>query len=67
VVLEFGGLSHCVDTGRVDGDGFPRPVSPHDSARDVCRDHLKAGRDGHGGYALRYLKQPPGSEKRKAE
>jgi hypothetical protein len=67
VVLEFGGLSHCVDTDRTDGDGFPRPVSPHDPARDVCRDHLKAGRDGHGGYALRYLKQPSGSEKRKAE
>jgi hypothetical protein len=28
VVLEFGGLSHCVDTGRTDDDGFPRPVSP---------------------------------------
>src|SRR3954464_15393330 len=67
VVLEFGGLSHCVDTDRTDGDGFPRPVSPHDPARDVCRDHLRAGRDGHGGYAPRYLKQPPGSEKRKAE
>jgi hypothetical protein len=67
VVLEFGGLSHCVDTGRTDDDGFPRPVSPHDPARDVCRDHMRAGRDGHGGYAPRYLKQPPGSEKRKAE
>ena len=67
VVLEFGGLSHCVDTDRTDDDGFPRPVSPHDPARDVCRDHLKAGRDGHGGYATRYLNQPPGSDKRKAE
>jgi hypothetical protein len=66
-VLEFGGLSHCVDTGRTDDDGFPTPVSPHDPARDVCRDHLKTGRDGHGGYAPRYLTQPPGSEKRKAE
>ena len=61
-MLEFGGLSHCVDTDRTDDDGFPRPVSPHDPARDVCRDHLKAGRDGHGGYAPRYLRQPPGSD-----
>ena len=43
VVLEFGGLTHCVDTDRLDDDGFPRPVSPHDPARDVCRDHLKPG------------------------
>src|SRR5215204_2972859 len=67
VVLEFGGLNHCVDTGRTDDDGFPTPVSPHDPVRDVCRDHLKAGRDGHGGYAPRYLRQSPGSEERKAE
>jgi hypothetical protein len=66
-VLEFGGLEHCVDTDRLDDDGFPRPVSPHDSARDVCRDHLKAGKDGFGGYAPRYLRQAPGSEERKAE
>src|SRR4051812_24430864 len=66
-VLEFGGLSHCVDTDRLDDDGFPTPVGPHDPARDVCRDHLKAGKDGHGGYAPRYLKQRPGSEERKAE
>ena len=51
----------------LDDDGFPRPVSPHDPARDVCRDHLKPGRDGHGGYAPRFLRQPPGSEERKAE
>src|SRR4051812_6953076 len=67
VVLEFGGLSHCVDTDRLDDDGFPTPVGPHDPAGDVCRDHLKAGKDGHGGYAPRYLKQRPGSEERKAE
>src|SRR4051812_49431881 len=66
-VLEFGGLSHCVDTDKLDDDGFPTPVSPHDPARDVCRDHLKAGRDGHGGYAPRFLAQRPGSEERKAE
>ena len=67
VVLEFGGLSHCVDTDRLDDDGFPRPVGPHDPARDVCRDHVAPGRDGHGGYAPRYLRQAPGSEERKAE
>jgi hypothetical protein len=67
VVLQFGGLSHCVDTDREDGDGFPRPVGPHDPARDVCRDHLRAGRDGFGGYASRYLRWAPGSEERKAE
>src|SRR4051794_5459345 len=66
-VLEFGGLSHCVDTDRLDDDGFPTPVSPHDPAGDVCRDHLKAGKDGHGGYAPRFLAQRPGSEERKAE
>ena len=37
------GLRHCVDTDRLDEDGFPRPVGPHDPARDVCRDHLAAG------------------------
>jgi TrbL/VirB6 plasmid conjugal transfer protein len=67
VVLEFGGLSHCVDTGRLDDDGFPTPVGPHDAARDVCRDHVEAGADGFGGYAPRYLRQAPGSEARKAE
>ena len=67
IVLEFGGLRHCVDTDRLDEDGFPRPVGPHDSTRDVCRDHLRPGRDGYGGYAPRYLRQAPGSEERKAE
>jgi hypothetical protein len=46
---------------------FPRPVSPHDPARDVCRDHLRAGHDGHGGYAPRFLSQPAGSDARDAE
>src|SRR4051812_46513731 len=59
-VLQFGGLSHCVDTDKLDDDGFPRPVNPHDPAGDVCRDPLKQGRDGHGGYASRYLEQSPG-------
>jgi hypothetical protein len=67
VVLEFGGLRHCVDSDRLDKDGFPRPVGPHDPSRDVCRDHLQQDRSGHGGYAERYLRQPAGSEERKAE
>ena len=67
VVLEFGGLSHCVDTDRLDEDGFPAPVSPHAPARDVCRDHVTRGRDGYGGYAPRFLRQQPGSDERKAE
>jgi hypothetical protein len=67
VVLEFGGLRHCVDTDRLDEEGYPRPVGPHDPSRDVCRDHVRPGRDGHGGYAQRYLRQPAGSEERKAE
>src|SRR5215218_2470165 len=60
-VLEFGGLRHCVDTKHLDDDGYPRPVSPHDPAHDVCRDHLRQGADGHGGYAPRFLRYPPGS------
>ena len=66
-VLEFGGLRHCVDTGRRDGDGYPRPVDPQDPTRDVCRDHLKQGQDGHGGYAERFLRFPAGSSERDAE
>jgi hypothetical protein len=67
VALQFGGLRHCVDTDRTDPDGFPRPVDPHDPAADVCRDHVRAGRDGHGGYAPRFLELAPGSEERDAE
>jgi hypothetical protein len=67
VVLEFGGLAHCVDTSRKDDDGYPTPVGPHDPRRTVCRDHLKAGRDGHGGYAPRFLRQPIGSDARDRE
>jgi hypothetical protein len=67
VVLEFGGLRHCVDTDRLDSEGYPRPVGPHDPARDVCRDHLRPSHDGHGGYAPRFLRQPAGSDERRAE
>ena len=67
VVLEFGGLRHCVDTDRLDDDGYPRPVGPHDPARDVCRDHVQPGSDGRGGYASRFLRQPAGSDRRERE
>jgi len=67
VVLQFGGLRHCVDTGQVDEHGYPRPVGPHDPARDVCRDHLQPGTDERGGYAPRFLRQPAGSDERDAE
>ena len=67
VVLEFGGMRHCVDTDRLDGDGYPSPVSPHDPTRDVCRDHVRQGADGHGGYAPRFLQYAPGSDERNAE
>jgi hypothetical protein len=67
VVLNFGGLQHCVDTGRLDGDGFPKPVGPHDPTRDVCRDHVQRGRDGFGGYAPRFLRYAPASDERDAE
>jgi hypothetical protein len=66
-VLEFGGLSHCVDTRHPDADGFPKPVGPHDAAANVCRDHLKQGHDGHGGYAPRFLRQSAGSKERDLE
>jgi hypothetical protein len=67
VVLEFGGLRHCVDTDRLDDDGYPRPVGPHNPARTVCRDHLRQATDGHGGYAQRFLRYPAGSDERNAE
>jgi hypothetical protein len=67
VVLEFGGLSHCVDTTHKDDDGYPTPVGPHDPRRTVCRNHLQAGHDGHGGYAPRFLRQPAGSDQRDRE
>ncbi len=52
----------------LDDDGFPRPVGPHDPARDVCRDHLKPGT-----RRARRLRRrascasAPGSDERKAE
>ena len=66
-VLEFGGLSHCVDGKQLDSDGFPKPVGPHDPSRTVCRDHITPSPDGHGGYASRFLRQDPGSDARNAE
>jgi hypothetical protein len=66
-VLQFGGLIKCVDMDNLDSDGFPAPVNPTSSKRDICRNVLKQGADGHGGYAKRFLDQAPGSDERKAE
>jgi hypothetical protein len=67
LALNFGGTRHCADTDELDADGFPRPVAAHDPTRDVCRDHMRPGRDGYGGYAPRFLRHPAGSEERQAE
>ncbi len=58
IVLEFGGLRHCVD-------GEHRPVAPSAGAKR-CIDHVRA-REGVGGYAERFLRYPPGSGPRNAE
>jgi len=67
VVLEFGGLTHCVDPRHTVSDGYPRPVSPTAPGPKICHDHEKQGVDGHGGYAERFLAFAPGSDQRKAE
>lgn len=67
VVLNFGGLRHCVNTESELDDGYPRPVSPYDPDANVCRDHVERGPDGHGGYASRFLAHPPRSEARTTE
>jgi hypothetical protein len=59
VVLNFGGLRHCVDRQH-------RPVAFDAPGREVCIDHLLSNR-GRGGYAERFLRFPPGSEARNAE
>ncbi|HEX6490489.1 MAG TPA: hypothetical protein VF002_03825, partial [Gaiellaceae bacterium] len=59
VVLDFGGLRHCVDSEH-------NPVSPFTAARRVCIDHLSE-RGGRGGYAERFLRYAPGSGPRNAE
>ena len=67
VVLEFGGLRHCVDTNHLDDDGYPRPVSPHDPARDVCRDHLRQGATATAGTCRASCATRAGSKERNAE
>jgi hypothetical protein len=61
VIMEFAGLSHCVDAGHPDQDGFPRVVDA-DKPHTACRDHLTA-HNGYGGYAPRYLSVPPGDDR----
>lgn len=59
VVLNFGGLRHCVDEAH-------RPVPPFAPERRRCFDHLVV-REGRGGYAERFLRYAPGSGARNAE
>lgn len=67
-VLEFGGLQHCVDTGDLDEDGYPKNVNKfaRTKGEKVCRDHMER-KGGYGGYADRFLSQAPGSEARARE
>jgi hypothetical protein len=65
VVLEFGGLKHCVSSQN-DSDGFPKPVSPGSASRVICRDSVRPDKNGYGGYAGRFLRYAPGSPERKA-
>jgi hypothetical protein len=62
VVLEFGGLKHCVAASK-DSDGFPNPVAPTSTDRVTCRDHLQE-HGGFGGYAPRFLQFAPSSAER---
>jgi hypothetical protein len=66
LALNFGGRTHCVNGKDLDKDGFPAPVSPHDTAATTCRDHLQS-KNGRGGYAHRFLAQSAGSDERDAE
>jgi hypothetical protein len=59
VVLDFGGLHHCVGSDH-------NPVSPFAADRRLCIDHLRE-QNGRGGYAERFLRYAPGSGPRNAE
>jgi hypothetical protein len=59
VVLDFGGLRHCVGSDH-------NPVSPFAADRRLCIDHLSE-QSGRGGYAERFLRYAPGSGPRNAE
>lgn len=67
VVLNFGGLRHCVNQESEIDDGYFRPVAPNDPDATVCRSHTERGADGHGGYASRFLAHPPRNEERTKE
>lgn len=73
VVLNFGGLRHCVNTRDPDPDEFPKPVPCETTGgrrnpdADVTRDHIERDRNGYGGYAPRFLAQAPGSDARDKE
>lgn len=67
MVLEFGGLSHCVDGNQLESDGSPqagRPArpDPHDLPQPH---HAEPGRPRR--LRPRFLRQDPGSDARNAE
>lgn len=58
MILNFGGLKHCVNANKTDADGFHPVVKPTDPARTDCRDNHR--------YATAYLNDPPDSKARNA-
>jgi hypothetical protein len=55
-LLEFGGLAHCVNPGKL-RDGYPTPVLLDEPGAKVCRSNAR--------YAKAMLAEPPGSDERK--
>ena len=67
-VLQFGGLSALRRHRPPRRTTASRARSARTTARATsAATTSKQGKDGHGGYAPRYLRQRPGSEERKAE
>jgi hypothetical protein len=69
VVLEFGGLEHCVDTHlpSPQDDSYPLSVAPGNPFADVCRSSTTQDTNGYGGYAKFFLRQAPGTDARDEE
>lgn len=66
-VLQTGGVEHCVNERVKDADGFPVVTKNRNDPRTTtCRDHLRQGPGGEGGYTLAFLKLAPGSPDRDA-
>jgi hypothetical protein len=56
LLLQFGGVRHCVNPNRT-RDGFPVPALPDDPGPKVCRENAP--------YAQALLADPPGSDARR--